>query len=184
MEKFIGTFKLADGKVIVSDPCYEKGTWCQGRVDNAKSGVWNCFVKEGDDGRIAELIALYSNVKDIDRLANEWEEKPFTIGVDSGQAGFFQESCFRNDATSRDYYDYFNGEEDREEGDRWYGVCCGLTLSEARAGVLEGGVVSSSGYGDGAYPLYTVEENGKIITMRLVFIGEDEDWDKDEWNEE
>ena len=40
--------------------------------------------------------------------------------------------------------------------------------------MIEGGVVSSSGHGDGCYTLYTVEEDGEVIAMKIVFI--EEEW--------
>lgn len=39
------------------------------------------------------------------------------------------------------------------------------------AGVIEGGAASTSGLGDGCYTFYTVdEEDGEVITMKIVFI--------------
>ena len=38
-ENFIGTFELTNGSVMVSDPCYDVGTWCQGELNNVKTGV-------------------------------------------------------------------------------------------------------------------------------------------------
>ena len=35
--------------------------------------------------------------------------------------------------------------------------------------------VSSSGYGDGYYPYYIYEEEGKVVAIEIVFIGDDED---------
>lgn len=65
-EKFIGTFELTNGSVIISDPCYKKGTWCQGKLENVKTGTWNTVViEEDDEGLICyrieekgEIIAL------------------------------------------------------------------------------------------------------------------------------
>ena len=33
-------FEIKSGKVVLSDPCYELGTWCQGIVNNVKNGEW------------------------------------------------------------------------------------------------------------------------------------------------
>lgn len=188
-EKFIGTFQLTSGEVMVSDPCYKRDTWCQTKLAHVKTGEWNAYVREeSGDGRIAELIACHS-AEDLFCMENKWEKQPFVIGVDSGQAGFFDERNYRNDATSLDMHDYFGHEEgDRREGDRWYGVCCNLTLSRLGAGVLEGGVVSSTGYGDGGYALYTVEEDGEVVAMKIVFIEDVDDeydeYDEDEWEDD
>jgi len=173
-ENFIGTFELTNGSVMVSDPCYSKGTWCQGKLENVKPGTWNAMTLKDNEGYIAQLIAYHSDIKDFSEYEGKkrWKKQPFDIGVDSGQAGFFQEDKFRNDKTSLNLLNYFNNDEEveKEEGARWYGVCCNLTLSPQMAGVLEGGVVSSSGYGDGGYTLYTLEENKQVVAMKIKFL--------------
>jgi hypothetical protein len=173
--RFVGSFKLNEKSVIISDPCYKKGSWYQGRLDNVKPGIWKAAIKRDVvDGMITELIAYHSDaVDDVSRLDGRWKKKPFPIGVDSGQAGFFQESVYRNDNTSRHLPDYFEDDPHFLEGDRWYGVCCGITILNG-AGVLENGVVSASGIGDGVYTLYTVEKDGEVIAMKLIFCYEDE----------
>lgn len=35
-EILLGTFENKSGTLIVSDPCYDLGTWCQGIIENAK----------------------------------------------------------------------------------------------------------------------------------------------------
>lgn len=181
-EKFIGTFELTNESVIISDPCYKKGTWCQGKLEKVKTGTWNTVViEEDDEGLIAELIVYHDKIDKISDLDGKWDEQPFNIGVDSGQAGFFQEDKYRNDSTSLDLPVYFMDEEEKEEGERWYGVCCNITLSKMQAGVLEGGAVSSTGYGDGGYALYTVEQDNEIVAMKIIFIEEDND---DEYDDE
>ena len=37
------------------------------------------------------------------------------------------------------------------------------------------GVVVSSGYGDGVYPVYIRRENGVVVEMKVVFVGDEED---------
>lgn len=86
-EKSLGKFVLKDATVVVSDPCYKKGTWCQAVLDNVKVGTWKALVKEKDK-IIVELVAYHNDVKNTSYLDEKWEEQPFYIGVDSGQAGF------------------------------------------------------------------------------------------------
>lgn len=68
-------------------------------------------------------IAYHSDIKDFSEYEGKkrWEKQPFDIGVDSGQAGFFQEYKFRNDKTSLNLPNYFNNDEEeveKEEGAR------------------------------------------------------------------
>lgn len=126
MKVFVGSFELKERSVIISDPCYRKGVWRQRRLDNVRVGVWKAVVNK-ENGTIVELITYYKgSVSDLISLEDKWEERPFTIEVDSGQAGIFQESVFRNDNTSLDVPDLFEDREKRFEGDRRYGACCTL----------------------------------------------------------
>jgi hypothetical protein len=50
-------------------------------------------------------------------------------------------------------------------------MCCRQSLGELGAGVVPGGVVSSSGIGDGAYEWFTrVDAKGAVVGIRIVFL--------------
>ena len=69
---------------------------------------------------------------------------------------------------------------DRLEGDAWYESICRFTLGEDGWGAYDAGVVSSSGWGDGMYPVYGAEVNGKIVGLTLVFIDQSADPEDDD----
>ena len=162
----IGTFEVKSGAVICSDPCYKRDTWCQGVLKNVKKGKWLASIVRSNEGewgsRVAELIAVHSVHAPIPE-SNDWNVEKFDVGVDSGQAGIFDDKSYR-------------GGEDEYGYGGWYDKCCDLTLKTEgghqilSAGVLEGGVVSSSGYGDGCYDCFTIKNNGKIVGIRIVFM--------------
>lgn len=91
-------FHLTSNQLRVTDPCYSKGTWCAGVLDNVLPGPWvaekvvaSNEETRGWGNRIAELRIWHSDY--IHRLdANELTE--IHVGVDSGQAGFFDESHY------------------------------------------------------------------------------------------
>jgi hypothetical protein len=92
----------------------------------------------------------------------------FEVGVDSGQAGIYDE----------DYYRQYHSEDDCN--DDWYGDICDLTTP---FGTKDGKcVVSSSGYGDGGYDCYLLKDkNNEVVGFQIVFI-EDED-EEDEYDD-
>ena len=55
-------------------------------------------------------------------------------------------------------------------------LACSLTLSKNRGGImLDKGVISESGFGDGSYSLYIGKnEAGKIVSASIIFIADDE----------
>ena len=55
----------------------------------------------------------------------------------------------------------------------WYEMCCDKTFSDQGAGTIPGGVVSSSGIGDGTYnAFYAKDETGLVVAVKIVFISE------------
>ena len=191
-------FEVTSGKLILSDPCYELGTWCQGTVENVKKGTWVADTVISDEGgwgnRVSMLVAYNEESANgsfglSDKLKALYgvERLSFDGGVDSGQFGYFDAETFRNDESAKDLHKYvFRGEADSQE-DAWYRACCHLTLGDNQWGVLPQGVVSSSGFGDGSYPTYCIKDfvSGEIIGLVTVFIGEDEEEDEEEeWDDE
>lgn len=200
-----GTMWL-DDKVMVSDPCYDIGTWCQGVIENVLPGEYDCLVKYVDEGRFGIRVAAIQAVHHdyIDSNLKETMEN-FEVGVDSGQAGIF------------DYKHYVRHHPSEKSDDAWYARCCDATFSRTRnpdyeefnwniegetvsemierhdeyrnstksqtyftkldANVVYGsGFVSSSGYGDGSYNCWTSKnENGKVVSIRVEFIGEEDE---------
>ena len=152
-KKKIGLFENISGRFVVSDPCYDAGTWCAGVLEGVKKGLWCAFVTYSDEGkfgiRISELVAIYSALeKDVGMVAAS-----FVVGVDSGQAGVF------------------DAEHYKPKNKNWYYDCCDKTLSNEQAGIIPYGVASSSGCGDGTYKCtYGVDNNGEIVKVCIKFI--------------
>jgi hypothetical protein len=169
----IGTFNLGT-KVMVSDPCYSLGTWCQGVLENVKSGIWDAYLKMSDEGdwglRVAELITVNSeHYKEHPAIMDEHQE--FEVGVDSGCAGIFD----------YDYYAKYHKEDEIDE--EWYDIiiCKQFFPTHDQSGweksifTESNGVVSNSGYGDGGYDCYVARnDEGEIIGIRIIYISEEE----------
>lgn len=164
-KKSIGAFEVSSGTVIVSDPCYKLPVKSyQGELENVKKGTWNASVTI-NEGRCGELIATHS--ESPKRLVR-WKRAPFEVGVDSGQAGIFDKSVYDNEETVTEEPKFTFSRPDY----KWYCMCCDRTLyTDIRAGVVPGGAVSQSGYGDGGYDCYTIKDrDGEIIAIKIVFI--------------
>uniref|UniRef100_A0AAU6W1I6 Uncharacterized protein n=1 Tax=Pseudomonas phage Nican01 TaxID=3138540 RepID=A0AAU6W1I6_9CAUD len=92
----------------------------------------------------------------------------FQVGVDSGQAGFFDLDKY--EAALKDKKD--NTRDDNTRFEQFYDHCGENTLGNDRWGIVEGfGAVSSSGYGDGGYKLVERRnEAGELIEARIVYM--------------
>ena len=188
-------FEVVSGKMVLSDPCYELGTWCQGIVDNVKNGTWLADVdqKDMDDWgvRVASLFIVNKQALEKDpNISFEvvgQEPMNFEGGVDSGQFGFFDKDFYRNDELAKDLdKENFGENYDMQSGDTWYRACSKLTLGNDQWGVLPNGVVSSSGFGDGSYDVFGLkDDSGEYVAFAVVFIYEgDEEEDEEDFEEE
>lgn len=173
----IGSFEVISGEVMVSDPCYEVGTWCQGKLENVLNGHWHATVLVSDEGswgkRIAQLEVVHSGCT-LRSLSSGWKQEAFEVGVDSGQAGVFDTKHYRDDKVVEGFARL--SQEIICPETPWYSLCCDRTMTEAGAGTIPFGVVSSSGFGDGGYTCFTHRDaDGDVVGIRIVFITEDED---------
>jgi hypothetical protein len=165
--------------VMVSDPCYSLDTWCQTKLNNVLPGNYIVDVDYSDEGswgnRVSGITVLHESITGGDL---DWDYAG-ECGVDSGQCGIFCMTGYRNDEiaesiTSPDT-DFVLPYNDTE-GDKWYEKMCRFTLGEDKWGMYDTGVVTSSGIGDGMYPLYVVRDGDKIVGMRVEYLGDsDED---------
>jgi hypothetical protein len=159
------TFTVNSGKLQVTDPCYDMDVWCAYTLENVRNGKYVADIKRENQGvwgdRISELTIKHESVLSKKRL--RFRRLDVNIGVDSGQAGFFDHA-------------YYNNIKINEQLDStFYDQMCEFTLSADQVGSNEHGVVSSSGFGDGVYSLQVAEENGEVVAARIVFIDEESD---------
>lgn len=184
-DTLLGAFEVTGTVLRLSDPCYEKGTWCSGTVPDALPGRWigkcryaidwglrSFYVAafHDDSNPSAALFHQSIPVNLADLTAHGWEHVDAHVGVDSGQAGIFDDAHYRDDRVITVEPEFARGES--EPGSRWYGACCDLTLSGASAGVIPHGVVSGSGMGDGGYDAYVRRNpSGQVIAVVIDFKG-------------
>ncbi len=172
-------------KVRVSDPCYGTDVWCAGTLDNVREGLYNVEVEMSDKGMWGDRVKSLTVVNaSYNKFLIFNKTAAFEVGVDSGQAGIYDE----------DYYNQYHTEDGCD--DNWYDEVCKLTLSSEQFGTKDGKcVVSSSGYGDGCYICELVVDGGEVVAIRITFIEEEEydeedeednDWylSEDEWEED
>lgn len=182
------TIKLGN-KVVVSDPCYSLGTWCQKVLENVKPGEYNVYVKKISSwGERNALLAVVHKDYSNKRIHLNWELwESVNLCVDSGQLGIFDFDTFRNDSLFNTPSKIFSDRDfhlPETSGNNWYGHMCDRTIDNERFGTYDNGVVSSSGFGDGSYPLYTAEitstdDKQEIVGIFVEFISQSDEDDSD-----
>lgn len=194
--KSVGSFTLTQPKILVTDPGYEKDEWCSKLVKDCKVGLYDAYIningyKYKHDGslysdkRVASLFIKHSSIdknifgsiyweetEDEDgviRWYGDWKRLSDNIGVDSGQAGFFDYDKYGDNSQ-------FEAMGKCEFGDKWYSNCCDATLSKPAGIVAQCGVNSSSGYGDGCYTVWGhYSKDKEIDAMVLFFLPDNEE---------
>ncbi len=176
----LGTFEVASGEVAICDPGYDRKLVQEGaiaiRVRNVAAGTWQAravlhVIDTPEHVRCGELLA-FADAAPLPE-APAWKEVHRDIGVDSGQAGFFDWRHFHTRAAVPP--DHAWKGKMLAPNDPWYSLCCDVTLHGDHAGVIPYGAVASSGWGDGGYPAYALrDDKGTVTGLRLVFIARDE----------
>lgn len=186
-------FEVKSGKIIASDPCYTKGTWCMAAIDNVRNGTWFAHVDTSDEGswgnRIAALVIYHADClqtnPNILSLYPKMPKLPFVAGVDSGQFGFFDHDAYRNDDVITSDIPLWDITP-KEPGDKFYSACCKLTINGDQWGSLPFGAVSSSGFGDGSYNILGEKNSyGEYVAFAVIYIDdENSDDDEDDWDDD
>jgi len=158
----IGTFKINSGKSIITDPCYENNkSNCQLKGLPTQNGVWHSFVEKcevGDWGnRVINLRCIHEEWLETEKTIREDKELLGNIGVDSGQAGVFDQMSYPEDPIKDGYF---------------YEHISNVTIKK-RAGTIDFGCVSSSGIGDGWYGVFGTKFNNMIIFFEIEYIDEE-----------
>lgn len=171
--------------VDVTDPGYDSDVWCRMTVSNMKPGNYRCCYYTGHSLQEAEIEKAkqdYEQYKEHfsktleEYIASEEEDiksrcfiveiqfsgRAFhvdsarwkeigTIGVDGGAAGFFPN---KPDFTQ----------------DEWSNLCDWMYAEDRDYYFKKDlGFWVSSGYGDGVYAVYAIEEEGKTIALKICF---------------
>lgn len=188
----IGTFQLSQPKMYISDPSYEKDTWCTKVVDNCLPGIWKAAIntnnyiweydgKKSEDHRVASVYVVHESCKNnsvfrrIGFRGNSifyesgWSLLSSQIGVDSGQCGFFDYEKYGDN-------DMFEFEGKCGFGSKWYSNCCDATLEHADI-IANMGINAASGFGDGCYTAWGHKNaDGFYDAMVLYFLPDDDPW--------
>jgi hypothetical protein len=135
-EKFIlGTFEVK-GSLLIGDPCYDSSDLIP--VPLPVQGDWAAEVRK-KGGRCAKLYCYAQGKKSAPASRTEERE----VSVDSGQAGVFVESTFKDDSLV--------GLQTFIPEEPWYSHVCDVTCNSIGAGIVNTGAASSSGWGDGGH---------------------------------
>ena len=103
--------KLKD-KVACTDPCYDLDTWCQHIHENMKEGDYIPSIMITDNGTDGTRVALIM-IEHVNEVVHRHTFNDFVkveganIGVDSGQAGFFEHDKWLEQHINKETFEAF-----------------------------------------------------------------------------
>lgn len=160
----IGSLTLGD-KVVVSDPCYESGTWCMVTDLPVVPGTYEAHIEFNTESmRVLSLTVWHEAYLPDEPTCADEEWLSDTIGVDSGQAGIYDADYFHR------YHDL--SRIPKQELNAWYSLACCCTTGDTNYAdtMNDSCVISRSGWGDGAYAVrVNRNNNGDIIAITISY---------------
>lgn len=171
----VGERYFTSDEVTITDPCYDKGTWCTFEI-KIKEGNYDCIAWEkefhdtgflsGKPYTFTRIIKCGIYLKDeTDYTVNSFgsrNERSYVcnVGVDAGLCGFFQNKPNYN----REEWSRFVDEMKDENG------------NFMRYKIIPEGFFTESGWGDGGYDVYAFKNaNNEIIGLEIDFDDEDDE---------
>jgi hypothetical protein len=167
----IGHFAVESGKLIVTDPCYStEDMEMQVHLSNVKSGQWKASISYTDDEVVETLTVFFAGKKP----SGKWHVCDRLIGVDSAQAGIFDAALFGRDESIPGEVENVYGIEMDEEGLKYYVACSDKVASDDQGGIIPGGAIAMSGYGDGMYEVSIKYNISKEIVAVMINFSDEE----------
>lgn len=160
MKKKIGEIELGD-VAFLSDPCY--GTDCRSNTTmNVLAGKYNVYITRSEskspyiENRISNIFVVHKEIAKTYKKMPTDDKDMLMCAVDSGTCGIFD----------YEYYKKHHTENDVE--DNWYEENV-IKMEEFK--VTDNlGAISSSGLGDGLYPVFAEYKNDKAFAIRIKFL--------------
>ena len=125
------------------------------------------------EGRVAYLHIVHSDVESRFNpevaFDSDWVDSDISVGVDSGQAGFFDLALFTQVCST----------EALELQEKFYSEICHLTTATTDV-VHATGCVSSTGFGDGGYNCLVRRVEGEAVEAVILYLTEWEEGDEEE----
>lgn len=186
VHRYVGTIDIDDGLVDITDPCYNKDTWCALFGYHVKPGKYRCYVNIGnfpskvkydkDDvevkiyGKAPNYTYTLQDRRIIDLIIEHESIQSQSLSRTSLDGWELVSDQIGVDAGMCGFYNHkpnFDAEEDWENF--WQNLKNYPRLKDRTCDIKPYGITVSSGFGDGTYEVYKFVENGSTVALRLKF---------------
>ena len=161
MKKKIGEIELG-GKVYFSDPCYGTKVGFFENTLEVIPGKYNVYITRSESlndfirDRITNLFIVHKDYYKNFKKMPKGDKKSLSTAVDSGTCGIYDSN----------YFEKYHTENDVD--DNWYDENV-IKMDDFK--ITDGkGAISSSGIGDGCYPVYAEYDKNKAFAIRINYL--------------
>lgn len=160
MKKNVGVIELGE-IAFLSDPCYGTMSMYNSTIQTIP-GKYNVYVTISESnsrfymGRITSIMAVHQDYYPKFKTMPKNDRESLFCAVDSGTCGIFD----------KDYFKKFHTEDDVD--DEWYDKF--VINMDSFINTENKGAISSSGWGDGCYPVYAEYVGDKAFAIRIKFL--------------
>lgn len=180
----IGGFEMTCSTMRAPDPSYDDTIWCYKIISDCVPSNWEAAVSYNGDSAVGRGVTLLAirhtgSLRTFAKCNQVWVDKQYIhyktgweicdleVGVDSGQAGLFDDAYYHDDSVVSAM-----PEAERDFDTPWYNHCCDQSLGERQAGVIPYGAVAYCG--DGSYTtLQHKNEQGQVDCAVILFLPEE-----------
>lgn len=155
----IGTITLSE-ETFLSDPCYGYNLGGNAFIKTLK-GEYNVFITRSEStdrfftNRITSIMVVHNDFKNFVKMPKNDKENLY-CSVDSGTCGIF------------DYEYYKTNHSEKDVDDDWYDK---FVINRKDTIITDNkGAISSSGIGDGCYPVFAEYVGDKAYAIRICFL--------------
>lgn len=158
----VGTLEIKNGVIDITDPCYDRNTWCRINDMRVVPGKYICQVKLFHNDTYGHRVQAIRIHLDGYCPTNKKMEYFDSIGVDAGLAGFFISP--KKDYNDAEWQALCEWMWDKDKSSEWN------KDEDNNYFITEEGFFSQSGYGDGVYDVRVAKVNNEIVAVEILFI--------------
>ena len=158
----LGLISITSGRLVISDPSYERNIWCASAIENFPNGQYDCEIDLGEAIDWGTRVFRMRMLKEGLNLSQCDFKLLDSCCVDCAILGFFDD-------------DYHKRSHPNKVSDEWFEQNI-IGLVEFASIPDEKCFLSSTGIGDGQYNVYGLYDcDGNLVGVEAEFLSDEDE---------
>ena len=155
----LGNFIISSKKVVISDPAYDfpkndKKSFCLGYTHTVEPGEWCGYYHSWITKERPNIVIITNKKYSFPSKSLKYKKGKGGLPVDTGQMSVVDVEKYP---------------VEEKHKDKWCKIVSDITIKK-QAGKIDGGYVTSTGWGDGFYNYNIGTKNGKVVQFIIFFM--------------